>query len=306
MNLRQLLCFLAVAEEGSFTRGAERVGIAQPSLSQQIRGLERELGGALVERLPRGIALTPAGRVFLPEARAAVQAAERAARGARAALGLDAGELAIATVRSIAVGILPDSLRTWHEQHPEVTIRLHEYRHRRPLEEDVRRGTGDLGVGPRPTAWSGPLVELGWEHFVVVLPPSDPLAGRKTVRLRELADRGWVLFEQGFGLADVVTAACARAGFQPRAAVRTAQSEAAARLAAAGLGPAMVPDNIVQPGLGTAVVGIDPPVLREIVAYTRTAWSPPAGAFVELLKRWSWGPPPAAGRQREGASAAPA
>ena len=82
MNLRQLSCFVAVAEEGSFTRAAERIGIAQPSLSQQIRSLEAELGGLLLERLARGIVLTPAGRAFLPEARAALRATERAERSA--------------------------------------------------------------------------------------------------------------------------------------------------------------------------------------------------------------------------------
>lgn len=292
MNLRQLVCFLAVAEEGSFTRGAERVGIAQPSLSQQIRGLENELGGLLIERLPRGISLTPAGRAFQHEARIAVQAAERAARSARAALGLDAGELGVATVRSIAVGILPDSLQRWHEQHPGVAVRLHEYRHRRLLEEGVRSGVGDVAVGPRPASWNGPLVPLGWERFVVVLPQSDPLAGRRTVRLNELADRDWVLFEPAFGLAEVVAAACGRSGFQPRASVHTAQSEAAARLAAAGLGPALVPDNIVPPGLDATVASIDPPVTRELVAYTRVQWSPAARAFVELLKTWNWAPAP--------------
>ena len=296
MNLRQLVCFIAVAEEGSFTRGAERVGIAQPSLSQQIRGLETELGGLLIERLPRGIALTPAGRAFLPEARASVQAAERAARSARSALGLDAGELAVATVRSIAIGILPTSLQRWHESNPGVAVRLPEYRHRRLLAEDVRRGVGDLAVGPRPSSWNGPVVSLGYERFVIVLAQTDPLAGRKTVRLTELSEREWVLFEAGFGLAEVVAAACGRAGFQPRASVRTAQSEAAARLAAAGLGPALVPDNIVPPGLDATVARIDPPVTRELVAYTRVQWSPAARAFLELLKQWDWAPPP--GRRR--------
>jgi DNA-binding transcriptional LysR family regulator len=292
MNLRQLVCFLAVAEEGSFTKGAERVGIAQPSLSQQIRGLETELGGLLIERLPRGIALTPAGRAFLPEARTAVQAAERAARAARSALGLEGGELAVATVRSIAIGILPTSLQRWHERNPGISVRLHEYRHRRLLEEDVRRGVGDLAVGPRPASWNGPLVSLGHEGFVIVLSQRDALAGRKTVRLAELADREWVLFEPGFGLAEVVAAACGRAGFQPRASVRTAQSEAAARLAAAGLGPALVPDNIVPPGLDATVARIDPPVTRELVAYTRVQWSPAAREFLELLGQWDWAPAP--------------
>ena len=71
MNLRQLECFVAIVEEGSFTRAAGRVGITQPSLSQHVRSLEEELGGAVLERLPRGVALTPAGRTLLPEAHAA-------------------------------------------------------------------------------------------------------------------------------------------------------------------------------------------------------------------------------------------
>ena len=301
MNLRQLSCFVAVAEEGSFTRAAERIGIAQPSLSQQIRSLEAELGGRLLERLARGIVLTPAGRAFLPEARAALRATERAERSARAALGLSAGELAVAAVRSIAVGILPDPLREWHQRYPDVTIHLHEHRNRRLLEEDVRRGTGDLAVGPRPTDWTGPIVPLGWEQFVIVLPASDPLAGRDPVRLRDLAERSWVLFEPDFGLAEIVAGACARAGFQPRAAVRTDQSEAAARLAAAGLGPAMVPDNILPPGLEASVARLDPPVSRELVAYTRSEWSPAARTFLDVLLagtgRWS-GSPPTARRAR--------
>src|SRR5204862_6819394 len=101
MNFRQLACFVAVVDEGSFTRAARAIGIAQPSLSQHIRALEEELDGRLLEQLPRGVARTPAGRTLLPEARAAVRAVERARRGARAALALEAGELAIAAVPSM-------------------------------------------------------------------------------------------------------------------------------------------------------------------------------------------------------------
>src|SRR5919204_2950693 len=91
MNLRQLASFLSVVKEGSFTRAARRLRISQPSLSQQIRSLEADLGGALIERLPRGVRLTAAGKALLPEAQAAVRAAERAGAAARMALGLQAG-----------------------------------------------------------------------------------------------------------------------------------------------------------------------------------------------------------------------
>src|SRR5919204_6140091 len=105
MNLRQLECFVAVAEEGSFTKAARRLQLSQPSLSQQIRALEADLGGELIERLPRGIRLTAAGKAFIPEAQAAVRAAERAGVAARMALGLQAGELELATLLSMTVGI---------------------------------------------------------------------------------------------------------------------------------------------------------------------------------------------------------
>jgi DNA-binding transcriptional LysR family regulator len=288
MDLRRLTSFLAVVEEGSFTRAARRLGIAQPSLSQQIRTLETELGGPLLERLPRGVRLTPAGRALLPEAQTAVRAAERAGNAARMAFGLEAGELEVATLLSMAVGILPHAIARWILRYPGIAIRMREYTHRSRLEEDVRSGVGDIALGPVPESWNGPLERLGFEELVVVLPTSDPLAGEQTIPLGALADRHWILFQPGHGLTEVVDAACRRAGFQPRVAVRTTQVEAATRLAAAGLGPAMLPDNVVSPELGAAVVHLDPPVLRELAAYTRSEWSPLASAFLEALQESDW------------------
>src|ERR1700709_2183025 len=102
MNFRQLACFVAVVDEGSFTRAARSIGIAQPSLSQHIRALEDELSGRLIERRPRGIALTPAGRMLLPEARAAVRAVERGRRAAAGAAAPRGGELQIDDGLSLA------------------------------------------------------------------------------------------------------------------------------------------------------------------------------------------------------------
>src|SRR6266702_3906863 len=182
MNIRQLACFVAVVDEGSFTRAARRIGITQPSLSQHIRALEEELDGAVLERLSRGITLTPAGRSLLPEARAAVRAVERGRRGARAALALEAGELEVATVLSMAVGFLPRYIRIWHERYPDIGIRLHEFRHRSLLEDAVEHGIADFAIGPLPVrAWDGPLAVVAWEEFVIVVPPTDPLAGRRSI-----------------------------------------------------------------------------------------------------------------------------
>src|SRR3954467_317326 len=173
MNFRQLECFVAVVDEGSFTRAARRVGITQPSLSQHMKALEAELEGALLDRLPRGVSLTPAGRSLLPEARTAVRALER-------------GGLEIATVLSMAVGYLPQHIGVWHERHPNVSIRLHEFRHRTLLEDAVEQGVADFAVGPQPIrSWDGPLEKVTWEEFVIVVARADELAGRRSVRLEE-------------------------------------------------------------------------------------------------------------------------
>src|SRR3954454_8321849 len=284
MNVRQLECFVAVVEERSFTRGARRVGISQPSLSEQVRALERALGGQVLERHPRGVSLTPAGRALLPEARAAVRAVERGRRAARAALALESGELEIATVLSMAVGLLPQYIRLWHVHHPDVGVRLQEFRHRMLLEEAVEQGVADFAIGPLPLRpWDGLLESIAWEEFVVVAPPDDPFANRSRVALEELADRGWVLYHPDHGLAGVLEEVCRRAGFSPRGSVRTSQTEGAARLASAGLGPALVPDNIVLPGIEGAVVRLKPRLIRDVAAYARTEWSPTSAAFIDML-----------------------
>jgi DNA-binding transcriptional LysR family regulator len=210
---------------------------------------------------------------------------ERGRRGARAALALESGDLEIATVLSMAVGLLPRYIRLWHERHPDVGIRLQEFRHRSLLEDAVEQGVADFAIGPLPLrAWEGPLEQVSWEEFVVVAPPGDPLASRRRVRLEELAEREWVLYHADHGLAGILEEVCRRAGFSPRGTVRTSQAEGAARLASAGIGPALVPDNIVLPGIEGSVLRLDPPIIREVAVYARTELSRTAAAFVEVLR----------------------
>ncbi|HEY0417030.1 MAG TPA: LysR family transcriptional regulator [Gaiellaceae bacterium] len=288
MNLRQLECFVAVVDEGSFTRAARRVGISQPSLSQHIRALETELEGPLFNRLPRRVSLTPAGRSLLPEARTAVRAVERGLRGARSTLALEGGELEIATVLSMAVGVLPRHIGRWHALHPRVSIRLHEFRHRSLLEDAVEQGIADFALGPVPVRhWDGPLEIVGWEEFVLVVPRRDELAFRTSVRVEELAEREWVLYHPDHGLAGILEEICRSTGFDPRGSVRTSQAEGAARFAAAGLGIAFVPDNIVVPGIECAVVQFEPRIVRDVAVYARVPLSRTATAFVDVVRSGS-------------------
>jgi DNA-binding transcriptional LysR family regulator len=119
---------------------------------------------------------------------------------------------------------------------------------------------------------------------VLVLPPDDPAAGGEgLLDLAELADRRWVHYAPGHGLADVLDRACAAAGFAPRPAVRTEQTATAPVLAAAGLGPALTPSNIVPVGVDGALRWPDPPISRRLVAYTRGEPDPLTAAFLDTL-----------------------
>ena len=291
MTLRQLEYLVTVVDEGSFGRAALALYVSQPTLSSQVRALEAEIGGPLLERLPRGVRPTPTGEAMLPAARAALAAAGRARRAARMVLGLEAGELEVATVGTVALGLLPAVLRRWRTRHRGPVVRVREHRDGPSLAEAVAHGGADLGIGPRPAGWSGPLESLGWEEFVVILPPGDPLReADDPVALAQLSDRDWVLFEREHALARVVEELCAGAGFTPRAAVRTAQIAAAPALALAGLGPAVVPVNIVAGPQLRAVRPLDPPRARELCAYTRTEWSPLARALLDLIAEQPWSP----------------
>jgi DNA-binding transcriptional LysR family regulator len=283
MTLRQVAYFVAVAEAGSFTLAARKLRIAQPSLSQQVHALERDIGASLLERTARGVRLTAAGREVLPEARAMLAASQRARLAARQTETLAGGELEIATVRSLAVGVLPPLIGEFRSRHPRLRIWLREFAHRDHLNDAVLAGLSDIAIGPRPPSWAGPLIPLGWEEFAVVVPGSDPLAASDgPVNLRHLAEREWILYEPGHGLDDVVLFACAKAGFTPRAAMRTGQAEAAVRLAASGLGVAMVPSSVVPEQLASISRRLRSPVIRELAAYTRTHFSPAAAAFAAV------------------------
>ena len=284
ISLRQLEYFVAVVDDGSFTTAATRLHVSQPGLSHQIQSLERQLGGPLLERLNRGVRLTPAGRIALPHARASLAHAERARTGALRASGIDAGELHVGTLYSISVGILPGALHAWRATYPDVQVRLVEFRRSDDLIAAMEAGQADVAVGPTPPGWEGPVREIGAEHFVITAAPGTVLPGTPpSVRMTELADQLWVHYTPPSGLADILDAACRLAGFPPRVAVRTEQSASALNLSRAGLGITMLPGNVVPAHFDGAVLYPDPPVLRMLSVYTRVRPDPITAAFVDAI-----------------------
>jgi DNA-binding transcriptional LysR family regulator len=284
ISLRQLEYFVTVVDEGSFTGAADVLHVSQPGLSHQIQALERELGGPLLERLPRKVRLTPAGRTALPHARASLAHAQRASSAARRASGVETGELHVGTLYSISTGILPGALHTWRRSYPNLQVHLVEFRHTDDLIAAMEAGQADVAVGPTPAGWDGPTREIGVEEFVIAASPDAALPyDPPRVPLAELADREWVHYTQPSGLSDILNQACARAGFQPRLSVRTEQSPSALNMARAGLGLALVPANIIPPQFDGIVLRPDPPVRRPLSVYTRVRPDPITAAFVAAI-----------------------
>ncbi len=276
---------LAVVEEGSFTRAAQRLSVSQPALSHQIRALERTVGHPLLERLPDAVRLTPMGRAYLPHAIAALHSADEARHIARPRGDVDPITLRIAALYSIALGIIPPAVIAWRRFYPDAHVELLEYGNSGDLAGLMALGGADVAVSAAPLHWDGPVRVLGSEVLVVVLAPDDPVAadGRRTVRLAELADRPWVLYTPDNGLATVVAQACSAAGFVARPAVHTHHTSTAVQLAAAGLGPALVPRNMIEADFTGVQLEPDPPVLRELVAFTATAEVPHISVFIDIL-----------------------
>ncbi|WP_377270540.1 LysR family transcriptional regulator [Peterkaempfera sp. SMS 1(5)a] len=249
MELRQLEYLVAVVEEANFTRAADRLHVAQPGVSAQIRKLERELGQELLDRSGRSVRPTEAGAAVLPYARAALAAVAGARQAVDELTGLVRGHVTVGTVTSLGPAVdLPALLARFHQDHPAVEIGLIEDTSER-LAQQVATGGVDLAVlsladGP-PPAGLGVQVILD-EALVVAVGRDDPLGARDTVPLRSLADRTLMSLPPGTGLRGILDRACAAAGFRPRIAFEAGDPNVLAQLAARGLGAAVVPESLAR------------------------------------------------------------
>jgi DNA-binding transcriptional LysR family regulator len=190
-DLRQLRSFVAVAEEGSLTRAARRLHIAQQSLSQQIRTLEAMLGARLFERTSRGVELTEVGAVLLRETRPVLAQAERAFEAVRRAARGEQGEVRIGFLASLANYLMPPVVRAFAERHPALALQAQELSVA-SLVSGLRNGTLDAGLSRPPLVHDLEAEVVLTEPVAIALPEDHPLAGRETLSLSELADQPWV------------------------------------------------------------------------------------------------------------------
>ncbi|GGQ56429.1 LysR family transcriptional regulator [Streptomyces flaveolus] len=277
---------LAVAETASFTRAAERCHIVQSALSHQVARLEKELGARLFERTSRRVRLTAAGEAFLPAARQALEAAERARAEVAAATGEIRGRLTVGSIPTVAAVDLPAVLRDYRRRYPQVRISLRAGSSER-LVEQVRDGTLDaafLGVQPGFRLEGVHDEELAHGRHVAVVAPDHPLAAEDEVDLRLLAGEVFVDFAEGSAARAQSDQAFAAAGLRREVTFEVSGVELMVRMVRHGLGVALLPAAFTTELHGLRCVAIaDGPVRVERLVWRRVTPSPAASAFLSLL-----------------------
>src|SRR5256712_3422486 len=294
MEFHQLKYFVAVAEQRHFTKAARNLRIAQPSVSRAIRVLEEELGTPLFHRMKGNVALTSAGEVLLPWARRVLADVDGAALEVRELADLRRGRLAVGATPSLTTTLLPPALARFHAAFPGVELVLHEAGSR-DLVRELEQGALDVALVILPLRHemleTTPLLR---EELVVAVAPDHPLASRKTISVADLKGVPLVMFRDGYDLRATTLAAFRRAGFEPTLALEGGEMDGVLRLAAAGLGVAVVPSLVIDPAGPLRAVRLSEPLTRPSgIAYLCHTPLTPAGRDVVGM-----GPPPLRGRDR--------
>jgi DNA-binding transcriptional LysR family regulator len=283
LDVRRLRVLVEVARTGSFSAAAEAMDQTPSAVSQQISAFEREVGVALVERGPRGVTLTEPGAVLVREGRAVFGRLDAAERELADLAGGRGGRLRLGWFATAGGTLVAQAVAEFHRAHPEVATDLFEGD---PPETLARLRARELelalvyrfemepplGDGARYT----PLMD---DPLHIGLPRGHPLAARRTVRLRDLAEDGWIQGVRGGPTAEVLPYACRAAGFAPRVVLRTDDRVVVEGLVAAGAGVALFP-NMTLPAVRSDIVvrRLDSALLaREVsAALPAGAYTPPA------------------------------
>jgi len=293
MELRRLRCMSVLAEELHFGRAAERLGIAQPALTQHIQVLERELGVELFHRTKRSVKLTVAGRVTLNEAIRTLQQAEKTMLVARQAGRGELGHIEIGYVGSaIFTGVLSKAISRFRRDNPLVEFRLNEIGIIQQL-DDVSSGRLDLGILRLPVKSLPPdvaITSLHREPIILAIPRGHRLARQKSVTLEALKSETFVAvqIQEGSGFNAQVAQICAAGGVSPQITQRAGQFTALAGLVAGGLGVAFVPDSLRHLQIADVayrpLAGINQ--LSDLaMVYRKSERAPAVIAFIDQLKR---------------------
>jgi LysR family hydrogen peroxide-inducible transcriptional activator len=290
MELHQLRYFVSVAETGSFTRAAEREGVTQPTLSEQILRLESKtngLGLRLFDRLGRKVVLTDAGQELLGRAQAilaAVGEAERAVRDSS-----EGGLLRVGAIPTVAPFVLPRAVTRFRKAHGAVQLQLKEDLTERLL-ADLLAGELDVGLMALPIRDARLHVEkLYSEPLVMALPPKHRLTARLEVKLADVVDEPFILLADVHCFGDQVLSFCHRGGFEPRVVCRGEQIVTLLAMVAAGQGVSVVPEMAALADRAKACVyrplGKPAPIRTLCAVWHKQRYRPASlQEFVELVR----------------------
>jgi DNA-binding transcriptional LysR family regulator len=294
MELRHLRYFVAVAEELHFSRAAERLHISPPSLTEQIRNLEQELGAALLTRTKRNVTLTDAGARFLEEARSTLQQAEHAALVARLAGRGEMGRVEIGYASSAACsGLVTAAVATYRRTHPLVSISLSAMQAARQLDQ-LTEGRLDIGFLRTPARY--PLgisaVIIARQPIVIALPSHHRLAKKASLSAAMLAEERFLAptFETEVGLFQHTAAVGQQGKFEARIVDRVPDLFTTVTLVAAGVGIAVVPQScscIRIPGVVYKTLTPQTKQVELAAAFRRDERAPAVKAFIAQLRAWS-------------------
>ena len=248
MELRHLRYFLAVAEELHFRRAAQRLHLAQPALSQQIKDLELELGTPLFHRSSRRVELTDAGRILLRDTRTILNQIATTVELVRATRNEEAGKIRIGFATSAGYTILPTILREFNAARPKVELQCFEMTATAQVEA-LRKGEIDIGLLRLPVDEKGILIHpLLSETMVMILPATHRLAGAASISLQDFASDRFLLFPRAKapGAYDQIINTCRKAGFLPQILQESPDPQAILGMVAAGLGVSIGPVSLTK------------------------------------------------------------
>ena len=293
MELRHLRYFVAVAEELNFTRAAARLRTAQPSLSQQIRRLEKSVGAKLLDRSRRHVTLTDAGRIFLQQAKDILARVEYSRRLAKQAADGRAGELTVGTFPSADVRILPVLRPLVAERLPGLRLILHS-KYTIDSIAGLQSGALDVAFVRGPLEAEGlEGLEILREQLVIVLPSHHPLAGRKRIPVKSLDDLPCITMERSLApaLHDAAVSLYREAKIRMHAVSSADNVLGHLQLVQEGVGFALLPDSIsalLPPGVTSRPLDCTPvPTVSVQIAWKSGNTSRLVSEFVDLLRRCS-------------------
>ncbi|WP_245409957.1 LysR family transcriptional regulator [Pararhizobium haloflavum] len=287
METRLLKSFVCLAEELHFSRAAERLNIAQPALSRQIKLLEERLGVMLVRRTKRSVALTPAGIIFKTRCHRLLDELEDARQEAQRVAAGQEGRLAVSFLHSSTYGIMPHLLRAFRTAHPRAVLELYEMTITDQLHA-LREGKVDVGLIRPPVADETIRTRfLGAQRFIIALPQSHPLAGNTNLSLHALRNDPFISFTERHSplFYARIVAMCETAGFVPRVAQHATQIHTIVGLVSAGMGVSILPEvakNLSLSNVSFAEITDKPPSVEMCLGWRSDNASPILDSFVEI------------------------